>query len=1029
MKINLPLKFCWLTAALLVACYASGYSSPLGAKGLNGETAYARMPVKGVVKDAATGELLVGVSVSIKGTTTGVQSDVNGAFTLNANTGDVLVFTYIGYVRQEVTVGNDATISVSLRTDSKQLNEVVVTALGISRESKTLSYGVQTIRGNEVTDVPDPSLVNSLSGKIAGAQITKSSSGVGGSTKIVLRGNKSINGDNNALYVIDGIPMPRNLSGQIGGVFGGMDRGDAIENLNPDDVESITVLPGSSSAALYGSQGSNGVILITTKKGKAGKPLVSFSSNTTFESPFEIPKLQTTYGETTVENGKPVEFSPQSWGAKVSANNSADPSSFFKTGKTFINALSLQTGTEKNQSYFSFESTNSTGLIPNNTLDKYNFTARNTSKFFNDKLTLDVSANYVSQTVNNRPNQGYYYNPLVSLYLFPRGVDFNQYKNNYAVYDPSRVLYTQNWPFAISDIATQNPYWIINRNNNQDRLNRILGTVSLKYDITSWLNIAGRLKVDRTEDVFEAENFATSSTVLVGSKGAYTYNPSSINQTYADLIANLNKKFGKFSLTANVGGSFQNAQTQGSNTSGNLLNIANVFSISNIDYTRVYPTQYADRQQIQSAFGTATLGYNDYLFLDVTGRNDWDSTLAFTSKEDFFYPSVGLNLVLSQVAKLPDFISFAKIRGNLSNVGNGAGAIQYATNPSYAVSNGAVNSIGAKALLTLKPEKTRSYELGTDLRFFNDNLSLTFNAYKSFTKNQIYPITVSPTTGYSTYYFNGGDLENKGLELTLGYNAKFGDFTWKPSFNFSLNRSKVLDVLEYTDPATGKYTSLDYVNLSGDVYNLRVQKGGAYGDMYALAAERDANGNYIVDANGVPIKSSEYTKIGNVNPNFIAGLQNEFAYKGFRLSFLIDGKFGGQVVSGTQAILDQYGVSAASGAARDAGGVVVNGKKVDPQTYYQTVGGRNPTADLYTYSATNIRLRELIFGYTLPGSLLNNKVKNIGISVVGRNLWMIKNNAPFDPDANLSTANGLQGLDVFNLPTIRSVGFKISAQF
>ncbi|MGN6396509.1 MAG: SusC/RagA family TonB-linked outer membrane protein [Mucilaginibacter sp.] len=1029
MKINLPLKFCWVAGALSLGCCLNTYATPLPNNPLNSKTIHIQAPIKGIVKDA-TGELLVGVSISIKGTTTGTQSDVNGAFTINANPGDVLVFTYIGYAKQEVTIGNDSNITVTLQNDSKQLQEVVVTALGISRQSKTLTYGMQTIRGNQVTDVPDASLVNSLSGKIAGAQITKSSSGVGGSTKVILRGNKSINGDNNALYVIDGIPMPRNLSGQTSSVFGGMDRGDAIENLNPDDVESISVLPGSASAALYGSQGSNGVILITTKKGKAGKPLVSFSSNTTFESPFEIPKLQSTYGETTEEAGSPVTNSPQSWGAKISGGNSLDPKSFFNTGKTFINSLSLQTGTDKNNSYFSFESTNSTGIIPDNKLNKYNFTARNTSKYFNDRLTLDVSANYISQTVNNRPAQAFYSNPLVSLYLFPRGVDFTPYKNNYEVYDPSRVLFAQNWPYAVSDIATQNPYWIVNRNTNQDRLNRILGTVSLKWDIANWINIAGRLKVDRTDDVFEAQDYATSSPTLFGAKGAYTYNPNGITQTYADVIANINKKFGSdFTLTANVGASLQNSQTHGSNTSGNLLNFANVFSISNIDYGRVYPTEYADRQQIQSVFGTANLGYKDVLFLDITGRNDWDSSLAFTNKDYYFYPSVGLNVVLSKLAKLPDFVSFAKVRANLTNVGNGASSILYATNPNYPVVNGSVNSIGAAPFRTLVPEKTRSYEIGTDWRFFNDNLTLTINAYKSFTRNQIYSIPVSATTGFSTYYFNGGNLENKGIELSLGYNAKFGDFTWKPSFNISANRNKVLDVLEYTDPATGQATSLPYVNLSGDVFNLRVQKGGAYGDMYAQAAERDANGNYIVNSDGVPVKSSDYTRIGNVNPNFVAGLQNEFNYKNFRLSFLIDGKFGGQVVSLTQAVLDQYGVSAASGAARDAGGVNVNGKMVDAKTYYQTIGGRSPIADLYTYSATNIRLRELVFGYTLPGSYLGNKIKNVGISVVARNLWMIKNNAPFDPDATLSQANGFQGLDIFNLPTIRSVGFKVSAQF
>ncbi len=985
--------------------------------------------VSGKVLDEK-GQPLIGVSVKVKNGTAGVSTDVNGTFVITAPENAVLVLSYIGYQNLEVPVAGKTTLTISLVPATNNLTEVVVTALGIKREARSLTYGVQTVSGDELTKVPDASLVNSLSGKVAGAQITRSSSGVGGSTKVVLRGNKSINGDNNALYVIDGIPMPRNNSGQIGGVFGGQDRGDGIENLNPDDVESITVLPGSSSAALYGSQGANGVILITTKKGLAGKTTVNFSSNTTFEKPFLIPKLQKTYGQTTVdENGQPVVNSPFSWGSKLASPSTFDPKSFYNTGRTLINALSIQTGTETNQTYFSFENTNSSGVIPNNKLDKYNFTVRNSSQFFKNKLSLDVSANYISQNVNNRPYQGFYYNPIVPLYLFPRGVDFNPYKNNYELYDPARQLNTQNWPYTISDIATQNPYWIINRNNNQDRLSRLLGTISAKYTITDWLNIQGRLKVDRTTDVYEAERYASTLNTLTGAKGGYTFNPSGVTQTYADVIASFDKKLSdKFSLTANLGGSFQNNQTEGSVTDGNLLNFANVFSIANIDYVRVHPTQYADRRQIQSAFGTATLGYDNKIFLDITGRNDWDSSLAFTNKDHFFYPAVGLNVVLSQLFKLPELISFAKIRANITNVGNGS-SIAYATNPTYAINNGTTNAIGAAPFTTLKPENTISYEIGLDSRFLNDNLNLTVNLYKSFSTNQIYQISVSPSTGYSSYYFNGGNLMNKGIEATLAYTAKFEGFTWRPSINFSLNRNKVLDVLEYTDPYTGANTSLDYVNLSSDVFNLRVQKGGSYGDMYANAAEKDANGNYITDANGLPIKSSDFTKIGNYNPNFLAGFQNEFNYKNFRLSFLVDGRFGGQVVSLTQGVLDQYGVSEASGKARDNGGVVVNGKKVDSQLYYTTVGGRNAIASEYVYSATNIRLRELVFGYTLPGTYLNNKIKNVGLSVIGRNLWMIKDNAPFDPDVALSTANGLQGLDVFNLPTLRSIGFKISARF
>jgi len=986
--------------------------------------------ITGVVKDN-TGETLIGVSVHIKGTTIGNQTDASGKFTIDAKPGDVLVFTYIGYTTKEVTVGNEPILNVVMSNDAKNLQEVVVTALGIKRESKSLTYGVQTVSGDQLSNVPDASLVNSLSGKVAGAQITRSSSGVGGSTKVVLRGNKSINGDNNALYVIDGIPMPRNESAQLPNVFGGQDRGDAIENLNPDDVESISVLPGSASAALYGSQGANGVILITTKKGLAGKTTVNFSSNTTFDKPFELPKFQNTYGETTVDqSGNPVSFSPQSWGAKLATPSTFDPSSFYNTGKTYINSLSVQTGTQTNQTYFSFQSTNSTGVIPNNDLNKYNFTVRNSSQFFDNKLTLDVSANYISQDVNNRPFQGFYYNPLVSLYTFPRGVNFNQYKTNFETYDPVRQLNTQNWPYAENDVATQNPYWIVNRNNNQDRLNRILGTVSLKYTINSWINIQGRIKVDRTDETYQAERYATSNGALVGDKGGYQYNPTGVTQTYGDVIVNINKSLSKkFTLTANAGASIQNNQTQGSNIDGYLLNFANVFSVSNIDYGRFFPTQYADRQQTQSVFGTASLGYDGMVYLDVTGRNDWDSSLAFTSKDNFFYPAFGLNVVLTKLFKLPEAITFAKLRGNLTNVGNGAGAIPYATNPTYPVSNGTTNAIGSAPFTNLQPEKTRSYEIGLDSRFFDDKLSLTVNVYQSFSKNQIYTIAVSPTTGFSNYYFNGGNLMNKGLEATLGYNAKFGDLSWKPSVNFSLNRNKILDVLEYKDPVTGVPTSLPYVNLSTDVFNLRVQKGGSFGDMYANAAEKDANGNYITDANGLPIRSQDFTKIGNYNPNFLIGFQNEFNYKNFHLSFLVDGRFGGQVVSLTQAVLDQYGVSAASGQARDNGGVLVNGKKVDAQAYYTAVGGRNAIASEYVYSATNIRLRELVFGYTLPGSFLNNKVKNVGLSVIARNLWMIKDNAPFDPDVALSTSNGFQGLDVFNLPSLRSIGFKISAQF
>ena len=987
--------------------------------------AYAQKTITGTVTESSGA--LLGVSILIKGTKTSTESDTNGKFSISVKQGATLVFSFVGYESKEVIVGTSSIINVTLQAGNNSLSEVVVTALGIKRESKTLTYGVQTFKSSDVNAVKDPSLVNTLSGKIAGAQITRSSSGLGGSTKIVLRGSKSVTGDNNALFVIDGIPMPRNNSSQIASAFGGQDRGDAVENLNSEDVESITVLPGSAASALYGNQGSNGVILITTKKGIDGKTVVNFSSNSTFENAFKLPEMQNTYGQADI-----VANSNDSWATtKLSSPSSFNPKDFFNTGKTFTNSLSIQTGTKTNQTYFGFESTNSTGIIPNNKLDKYNFNVRNSSQFFKDKLTLDITANYISQNVNNRPNQGFYYNPIVPLYIFPRGVNFDQFKN-YQVYDPGRNLMVQNWPsaFTVSDIATQNPYWIVNRNNNQEKLNRILGTVSAKYLFTDWFNIQARLKIDRTNDTYEGQNFASSNNTIVGAKGSYTYNPSSVTQTYADVIANFNKKVKDFSLNVNLGASLQNNLSTGSNTSGNLLNFANVFSISNIDYSRVYPTQYSDRSQVQSLFGTATIGFRDEFFLDLTARNDWDSSLAFTNKNNYFYPSVGLNAILSQIFKLPDFISFAKLRGNVTGVGNGASSIPYATNPSYAVTNGTVSAIGAEGLATLKPESTRSYEIGTDLRFFDNNLTLSANIYRSFTTNQIYAIQPSASSLHSLYYFNGGNVRNEGVEGTLGYHLMLGGFSWTPSINFSINRNKVLTVLDnFTEPSTGQKKNLDYVTLSTDFFDLRVQKGGSYGDMYARTLQKDATGNYIVDADGIPLRTDDLSKIGNYNPRFLAGFQNQFAYKNFSFSFLIDGHFGGQVVSLTNSVLDAYGASAATAKARDNGGVQVNNKKVDAKKYYDLIDGRNGLASQYIYSATNIRLREVALGYTLPSTFFNNKIRNIGISVLARNLFFIKNNAPFDPDAALSTGNGFQGIDIFNLPTIRSVGFKVSAQF
>lgn len=1023
-----------LPIILLVPCVALGantHSAALKAHansaGISRHVANAG-PISGTVKDE-TGAPLPGVSVSIKGTNTGTQTDVNGHFKLNANPGDVLVFTYIGYEPKEVTVNTVSTYTITMTPTGKNLNEVVVTALGIKRESKTLTYGTQTIGGEEVNRVKDPSFVNTLEGKVAGATISQSASGAGGSTRVVLRGNKSISGDNTALYVIDGIPMPKNLSGQPGSIFGGMDGGDAISAINSDDIESITILPGAASTALYGSDGANGVILITTKKGKAGKTQVNFSSSTSFQKPFDLPKLQTEYGQGSGDTTNTGVLS--SWGAKTS-QGSYDPMSFFNTGSTFINSINVSTGTEKNQTYVSAQSTNNKGIIPNNKLDKYNFTVRNTSQFLNNKITLDVSANYIQQNTFNRPVVGFYYNPLVMVYLFPRGVDFSPYKN-YEIADASRGgLPVQNWPDAyyLSDIGTANPYWLVNRDNTIENQSRILGTISLKYQITDWLSLQGRAKVDRMNDVINQDFYATSPPVLVGPKGGYRYIPSNITQTYGDLILNVNKKFSDFTLNANLGAVIQDNQSNGLNIGGNLSQYDNLFTVRNLDVTSLdNATQNTDRQQTQSLFATANLGYKDFVFLDVSGRNDWNSTLAYTNNLSFFYPAVGLNLIISQLAKLPEPISFLKLRGSVSDVGSGLDQ-NYLTTTQYPFSGNVVQPTGLGSLQTLKPQKSLTTEFGIDSRFFNDRLTFSANLYHTATTNQLITVNAPSSALHSTQVFNAGKVTNKGIEITMGYNATFSkDFAWNPSINFSANRNKIVSLLTYKDPVSGNPVKIDSVLISNSAYDSRVQVGGSFGDMYLPVVQKDANGNIVTDASGLPVRNSVEQKVGNYNPNFNVGFENTFRYKHFNLSFLVDGRFGGQVIAGTQAVLDQYGVSEATAQARNAGGVMVNGKMVSAQSYYTNQGGRAGILGQYVYSATNVRLRELSFGYTIPGSVFNNTIKSLNISVVGRNLFFFTNKAPFDPDLAYSTDNGSQGFDMFNLPTVRSYGINLSASF
>jgi TonB-linked SusC/RagA family outer membrane protein len=984
--------------------------------------------IKGTVKDG-TGEPLAGVSIKVKGTTNGTQSDVNGNFTIQVNVGDVLVFSYITFVTREVPIANNSFLNIVLVQNPSQLQEVVVTALGVKRSEQSLVYANQVVNGSQLTGVNNDNMMNSLNGKVAGVDISPSTSGVGGSVKVILRGSKNAFQGNQPLYVIDGVPITNtsNANGQPNGTYGGSpDGGDGISNLNPNDIESMTILEGASAAALYGSQAANGVVLITTKKGKAGKSEINFSSSYTNDAISYQPKFQDEYGETPSGN--------QSWGSKLSTPATADNlNDFFQHGSNFTNSINFSSGSEVAQTYASYANTYATGVQPTNSLNRNNFTFRETGKLLNNKLTVDVNTNYIDQKVINTPGEGFYFNTLPGLYLFPVGVNILPYKENYGIPVPARNnLPTQNW-VANEDIQ-QNPWWILYKNPNYSTRDRLIINSSVKYDVADWLNIQARGNVDRVADTWEQDLYAGTNPVLSVANGQYSRSEQTLTQTYGDLIANFKIPIkSAFKIDGLAGGSITDNNTVGANFGPGLgLAIPNVFIQQNVltSTTSNVSTLPSDHSQIQSIFGSLNLSYHDWAYLTLTERNDWSSTLAFTSNESYSYPSAGLSLILNKMVKLPDFITYAKLRGSYAEVATSVPI--YITNPiNYPASGGSVTFNDVQPNPQLKPTDTKSTEAGTDLKFFDSRLGVNFTWYKSNSYNQFVQYTPAASTGYTVGYLNAGNIENTGIELRIGYDvAKSSQFDWTTAYNFSTNKNTIIEL----NPAAPT-APIVLTGAGANAYESVLEKGGSYGDIWGVKFERNAAGQIMLNSSDAPINDGTFQKVGNPNPKFQMGWDNTFSYQRFSLDLLVDGKFGGQVLSMTQMLMDSYGVSAASGAARDAGGVKVNG--VDPNgnavtnvnayTWYSAVGGRSGIAEPYMYSATVVRLRQASLGYNLP--LTNSFFKSLRFSVIGSNLIYFYKKAPYDPEITMSTSNGLAGVDVFNQPTTRRIGGQLNATF
>ncbi|MDR2948042.1 MAG: TonB-dependent receptor [Prevotella sp.] len=978
--------------------------------------------VTGTIKDK-NGEPLIGVSVAVKGTTIGTMTDLDGNFSIRVPEGKTLEVTYIGYVTQTLT-GNQSSFNVILQESDVNLDEVVVTALGIKRAQKALSYNVQEIKGEELTGVKDPNFMNSLSGKVAGVNINASSAGIGGATRVVMRGSKSITKDNNALYVIDGVPIFNASNGGLNqnNEYADQPRGEGIADLNPDDIESMSVLTGPAAAALYGSNAANGAIVITTKKGATGKPKVTISNQTTFSRPFVSPDFQSKYGNRTGEY--------RSWG-DIQNKYSYDPMDFFDTGATVQTSATLSVGTDKNQTYMSLGSTSSNGIIPENEYSKYNVTLRNTTKFLNDKMTLDFGFSYIKQKDQNMMAQGQYYNPLTAVYTYPRGEDFG-YAKNYEVYNETMGYNEQQWKYGDQGLGMQNPYWVINRNRMTNKRDRYMMNVNLQYDILDWMNVMGRARLDNSHNNYAQKNYATTNQLFASETGRFKSTKEDYKQVYADLLLNINKYFGDYSLSANIGTSISDMRSDESGVDGASLKIPNFFAITNIDKDapKTKLIQSGWHEQTQSVFANFELGWKSMLYLTLTGRNDWASALANTSNSSFFYPSVGVSGVISEMVNMPSFITYMKVRGSYSSVGSAIPRNLSIPTYEYDEQGGFWKTNTYMPIKDLKPERTGSWEAGLSTKFWNNRLSLDLTWYKSNTKNQTLEVPVSASTGYSSMYIQTGDVENQGVEITLGADNRWGDFNWNSTFTASYNKNTIKQLGRYADPITGEMINLEYISQGGiGSSEFRLMSGGTMGDLWVKRKLKyGEDGSVVLGENGQPVLEDTMEKVGSVLPKWNLGFRNDFRWKDFNLGFLISARLGGIVMSPTQAILDGFGVTQATANARDNGGVVIGNTTIGAEQYYTAVGQTEGLLSDYVYKATNVRLQELTVGYNLPSKWFNDVMK-VNVSFVGRNLWMIYNKAPFDPEATASTGTYFQGIDYFMQPSLRNLGFSVKVEF
>lgn len=1021
-----------------------------------GVFAQAGSTVTGTVTDA-NGIPLLGANIIEKGTANGTSSDFDGNYSITLTGANaVLQISYVGYVQQEIAVNGQSTINAALEEDASQLDEVVVTALGIKRERKSLGYSVQEIQGASIAEQREPNMVNALSGRITGLQVIKSSNGPAGSTKIVLRGYSSLTGDNQPLIVVDGTPI-NNFTGSSNEGFWApsTDLGNGIADINPDDIESLSVLKGASAAALYGSRAGNGVILITTKTGKSSKGLgIAYSATTGFQSIFVTPDLQSNYGQGSV--GIYDEYSQSSWGPRIEGQTETGPEqgsvvfdkaydnigNYYNDGFSQTHSLSIQNQTDSGSYYASANYLDDEGISPSATLERLNLTARGVNNFgANKNWTIDTKVQYNKTTANNRPRTGFgalsQYQTIIN---FPRSRDITQYSAGVDEFG------NQIWFDPNSNQI--NPYWANKRRLSYDSRDRFIITADLKHEFNDWLRAEVRAGADLYTNNTESKVFAGTATNSTYGLGKSTFN----EQNYSALIvASKDNLFGKFGGSFTLGGNLMSTESSGISSNSGTLLVPNLFSLNN-GVNPASVSQSFSRKKINSVYGLMQLNYDGYLFLDITGRNDWSSAL-IEKNRSFFYSSVNTSLVISDMitkngGDLPSWFTFGKIRGSYAEVGNDLSPFQLYN--AYSIGNDPLGNTTAGTNSTLRNpdivnELIKSVEIGLEARFLNNRLGLDATWYKSNATNQIIGISLDPFSGYNSKLVNAGDIQNKGIEMTLRARPiENENFTWDMEFNYSANENTIEELAE----------DVTQYSLGGfDNFNIMAEVGGDYGVIIGSKFRRVEDesspffGRILVDSDGLPLASTDKHVLGSQQPDALLGITNILKYKNFSFSFLLSASIGGEIFSGTNHALQRSGLAAVTAPNGQRENIVFNGVVDDgsgnlsentvgatPQNYFAALTGRSGNLGIneaFVYDATHVRLRNVNLTYTFSKEFLD-KTPFTGLSVgaSANNVWMISNDLNgVDPEAVNATASNANGFENLAPPTTRTVFLNISAKF